>query len=451
VTPVDENSHYPQPSPGTPHGPKAPVWIYTDIPLTDLWSPYISGAQRLPNGNTLICSGNQGTLFEVTPEGKTVWRYINPVTSVIVPQGYHMEYGENPVFRCYRYAPDYPGLAGCDLTPGGPIERYSISISKTSHFPLDPSNFDSVVVNTKVVDENEITLVELYFDAGSGFSAIPMLDDGNHHDGSAGDNVYGAAIPPQLKGASVSYYVYAENDLSEYTSDPPYAPIITYDYEVHELKVLINEFMVENESTLQDETGDYDSWLELYNPRSETLSLEGMYLSDDYSDSLKWPIPDTEVSAYGYLLFWVDGEEGEGPLHTNFTLDGDGGVIGLFEIDGEKLVALNWLVYEDQHQDISFGRCPDGGLDWRFYEWGDASPGYTNYICGDAMANCGIELADVIYLARYVMEDGDPPPDPIFRGNADGENDIDVLDLIHIATYYMKSGSSPHDCEDYVP
>ena len=39
----------------------------------------ISGAQRLPNGNTLVCSGINGVVFEVTPEKEMVWKYANPV------------------------------------------------------------------------------------------------------------------------------------------------------------------------------------------------------------------------------------------------------------------------------------------------------------------------------------------------------------------------------------
>ena len=39
----------------------------------------ISGTQRLPNGDTLICAGVSGTIFEVTPEKETVWEYVNPV------------------------------------------------------------------------------------------------------------------------------------------------------------------------------------------------------------------------------------------------------------------------------------------------------------------------------------------------------------------------------------
>ena len=49
------------------------VWEYTDPSLFNFFSPYISGAQRLANGNTLICEGVQGRLFEVTPAREVVW------------------------------------------------------------------------------------------------------------------------------------------------------------------------------------------------------------------------------------------------------------------------------------------------------------------------------------------------------------------------------------------
>src|SRR5262249_2956242 len=56
-----------------------PVWSYTAPKKSDFYSFFISGAQRLPNGNTLICAGALGTFFEVTPEKEIVWKYKNPV------------------------------------------------------------------------------------------------------------------------------------------------------------------------------------------------------------------------------------------------------------------------------------------------------------------------------------------------------------------------------------
>ncbi|MCK5743917.1 MAG: aryl-sulfate sulfotransferase [Caldisericia bacterium] len=88
--------------------PKSSSWNYTANPKEDFYSSHISGTQRLPNGNTLICSGEGGIFTEVTADGKTVWEYVNPFAPT--PKGKKKGGMNNSVFRCYRYAPDYPGL-----------------------------------------------------------------------------------------------------------------------------------------------------------------------------------------------------------------------------------------------------------------------------------------------------------------------------------------------------
>ncbi|MCX7003200.1 MAG: DUF1566 domain-containing protein [bacterium] len=112
-------------------GPPTNVWLYTASPPTNFYSAEISGCQRQPNGNTLICEGIKGNLFEVNPAGQTVWRYLCPVTTEPLHQGdaipvdpARTDQFMNAVFRVYRYAPDFPGLAGRDLTPYGVIEIY---------------------------------------------------------------------------------------------------------------------------------------------------------------------------------------------------------------------------------------------------------------------------------------------------------------------------------------
>ena len=102
--------------PGQAYGPADLTWT-----VFVLYSSFISGAQRLPNGNTLIDSGAQGTFFEITPDGENVWRYVNPINAAgALWQG--ATRSGNAVFRATRYAPDYPGLQGKDLTPGDVIE-----------------------------------------------------------------------------------------------------------------------------------------------------------------------------------------------------------------------------------------------------------------------------------------------------------------------------------------
>lgn len=108
---------------GSAYGPTALTWTYTATPPSDWYADHISGAQRQPNGNTLICDGPAGTFFEVTPDGVEVWNYVNPVTgSGPVEQGETPGPGGNMVFKIRRYPPDYPGLAGRTLIPGCTVE-----------------------------------------------------------------------------------------------------------------------------------------------------------------------------------------------------------------------------------------------------------------------------------------------------------------------------------------
>jgi len=113
---------------GRAYGPDKSVWHYEAQNRADFYSSEISGAQRLPNGNTLVCAGVAGHLFEVTPDGAVVWQYVNPVVrGGILAQGElpdpdHRGHLYNAVFRVQRYGPDFPGLLDRDLTPRGVIE-----------------------------------------------------------------------------------------------------------------------------------------------------------------------------------------------------------------------------------------------------------------------------------------------------------------------------------------
>jgi Spy/CpxP family protein refolding chaperone len=78
ILPVDAEGRYARQS-GVAFGPEKAEWSYTAAKTSDFFSMLISGAQRLPNGDTLICSGINGTVFEVTPEKEVVWKYVNPV------------------------------------------------------------------------------------------------------------------------------------------------------------------------------------------------------------------------------------------------------------------------------------------------------------------------------------------------------------------------------------
>ena len=116
--PIDSSGNYLL-LPDQPYGPDDVDWRYGDIDK-DFYSSRISGAQRQPNGNTLICVGRDGHIIEVDSAGELVWEYINPVGSIRHTQG--TSPGSNDLFRSERYSPDYPAFANRDLTPGDPLE-----------------------------------------------------------------------------------------------------------------------------------------------------------------------------------------------------------------------------------------------------------------------------------------------------------------------------------------
>jgi len=75
--PRDSSGHYAL-NAGEAFGPAKPSWEYVAEDREEFFSSHISGAERLPNGNTLVCSGEQGRMFEVDAAGRTVWDYVNP-------------------------------------------------------------------------------------------------------------------------------------------------------------------------------------------------------------------------------------------------------------------------------------------------------------------------------------------------------------------------------------
>ena len=86
--------------PGSAYGPTESTWRYTAEQPSEFYAINLGSAQRLPNGNTLICNGPQGRFFEVTNEQEVVWEYENQIPDPI----------DHHVFKIHRYGPEYPGL-----------------------------------------------------------------------------------------------------------------------------------------------------------------------------------------------------------------------------------------------------------------------------------------------------------------------------------------------------
>ncbi|NOT30028.1 MAG: hypothetical protein HOP15_06215 [Planctomycetes bacterium] len=100
-------------APEAAFGPTKPVWSYSDAQTKRFYSFFISGCHRLANGNTFVCAGQQGRLFEVTPAGAIVWEYWNTAGGElenVFNTGRVNLVKKTAVFRATKLAPDHPGL-----------------------------------------------------------------------------------------------------------------------------------------------------------------------------------------------------------------------------------------------------------------------------------------------------------------------------------------------------
>lgn len=102
------------------------VWEFKDESPLQFNASFISGCQRLPNGNTLICDGVMGRFFEITHEKEIVWEYVNPFYFESKPPS--ILGWNNTVFRAHRYGIDFEGFKGKELDP----EKYEITLRKKS-------------------------------------------------------------------------------------------------------------------------------------------------------------------------------------------------------------------------------------------------------------------------------------------------------------------------------
>ena len=105
--------------------------------------------------------------------------------------------------------------------------------------------------------------------------------------------------------------------------------------------VEISEIMSSNQSTLQTANGSFPDWVELYNPSSEPVSLEGMILSDHQSGKGGALLPDIEIPSNGRILVFADDSDSSSTeLHVPFKISKDETVF-LFSPEGEVLDLLS--------------------------------------------------------------------------------------------------------------
>ena len=140
------------------------------------------------------------------------------------------------------------------------------------------------------------------------------------------------------------------------------------------ITLIVNEIMASNAGVVMSPATNFDSWIELYNPTEQAVSLSGMYLSDSPDNLKRWQLPSDigSVPARGYKVIWLGSDD----IKSNqapFKLDCDGGTIYLSDKSGELVVSQQ---YPEALSRTAYARTTDGGDAWAWTA--EPTPGGTN-------------------------------------------------------------------------
>ena len=141
----------------------------------------------------------------------------------------------------------------------------------------------------------------------------------------------------------------------------------------------INEIMASNLLTIKDENGDSSDWVELYNPDSVAVNLQGWALSDSASNPLKWIFGSVSIQPGQRLVVWASSKNRpNGPqIHTSWAISASGESILLTNPSGTLVDQFPSIAVA---RDVSMGRQPDGTGPLYFFT--QATPGTANITTG---------------------------------------------------------------------
>lgn len=124
----------------------------------------------------------------------------------------------------------------------------------------------------------------------------------------------------------------------------------------------LNEYLVVNTDDFQDDFGQQNAWIELFNSSYGTVDIAGCFLSDDPANLKKYAIPGgdilTKIKPRQHVLFWADNQPYRGTFHVSFDLANAKEII--FTKGDGKTIIDRIPVKHDLGENVTYGRLEDG-------------------------------------------------------------------------------------------
>jgi hypothetical protein len=143
----------------------------------------------------------------------------------------------------------------------------------------------------------------------------------------------------------------------------------------------INELQADNLTGVTNSAGQRTAWLELYNPSTNKVSLDGLYLANNYTNLTQCAFPaNASINAGQFKVIFADGLTSlstTNELHTSFVLPSGAGSLALTRLTNSQLQVLDYINYTNLATNYSYGSFPDGQSFVRQACY-HATPGATN-------------------------------------------------------------------------
>lgn len=373
IPPLVSNSTYFL-SPGSAYEPEEQTWIYTAENPTDFYSQSISGAQRLSNGNTLICDGG-GTFFEVSSEKETVWEYVNPFP----------DQWRNNVFKIRRYSRDFPGLLNL-------IRPNDVAIANiTTH-------------NSTVIQGQEVTM-EI------------TVENHGYYTESFDVTIYASTTP--IGQVPVTNLEQGANQLLSFVWN-------TSGFAAGNHTITVEAEVVTNETDTLDNLL-VDGTVEvraLHDLAVVNLTVKRTIVGQGYSVAINATIRNQGIFTETFnVTLYANTTISE--MLTNITLATGNWTIVTFSWNAENQTKGNYAIRVYSHQ-------VSGEID---VENNNLTTWILVTIPGDVDGDREVNIFDIVMIAgAYGTEEGNPDYNPCY--DIDGDKQIDIFDVVVAAGNY---------------